>query len=262
MDIHKAREDKIVSPEVSIITVVKNDARGLCNTLQNISDQDYFNFECLIIFGESIDNTREIAEKFIQTDSRFLLVPESSHGIYSAMNDGIRIAKGKFLNFMNAGDIFWDSQSLGKLVAAMNSQEADLVIGGFVVDNNELRKSSKTQGKFTAKDFAFNRNWGNHQAMLFRRKAPDIYYDLRYPIASDFRFVLEHLSMAPGNYISEKVARIASGGISDTRLISGYVEKFRIRRIVFEDFRTQIWNAMWTIAAIAKVVFKRSLHRS
>ena len=98
------------NPLISIITVVYNGEKYLEETIQSVINQTYDNVEYIIIDGGSTDGTIEIIKKYEENINYW--VSEKDSGIYDAMNKGIKIANGKWINFMNAGDIFYDNDVL------------------------------------------------------------------------------------------------------------------------------------------------------
>jgi len=106
----KSYEDK---PLISVITVVYNDEKYLEETIQSVIHQTYVNVEYIIIDGGSTDGTLNIIKKY--EDKIDYWVSEKDSGIYDAMNKGINIASGEWINFMNAGDRFYDSKVIEKV---------------------------------------------------------------------------------------------------------------------------------------------------
>ena len=245
-----------LNPKVSIITVVKDDSSGLTRTLKSVLSQDFKAFECLIVIGGSDLETYEVAKIFTLEDPRIRWMKEQSTGIYGAMNDGIQNTSGIYMNFMNAGDRFAAKDSLGALVRELDGSRATLVIGRFQIDGNSRFDERGPIGEFDSFDFAFNRNWGNHQAMLFQRSGSPLSYDIKYRIAADFKFVLQNLVKGVGFRTDCIVASISSGGVSDINLVAGYLEKFKIRKEIFGSWKIGLVNYIWTIAAISKRILK------
>jgi glycosyltransferase involved in cell wall biosynthesis len=237
---------------ISVITVVRNHAHGLEKTLSSLLMQDFDDWECLIVIGESGDETYSVAREYSDRHKKISWMREQTKGIYGAMNDGILATQSKYLNFMNAGDQFAQSDSLRRLVEEIESNDFPMVVGSFVIDDEEKSRNTPKDEIFNKLDFAFNRNWGNHQSMLFKRMAPNYLYDSSYRIAADFDFVLRYLNSKSGKRINHLVARIESGGLSDTNLFEGYMEKYMIRKGFFHRDSHKIMNLLWTFAAISK----------
>ncbi len=244
---------------ISVVTVVRNNANGLTKTLDSLLLQGFRDWECNIVVGDSEDESLVIADTYSRRDQRINYMKEESKGIYGAMNDGILLSKGLYLNFMNAGDVFANDKALELLYEEIKRGMYSVVIGNFVVDLETTPRTALMEKTFNQFNFAFNRNWGNHQAMIFARSFPDHLYNTDYKIASDFDFVLRHLAEAPGKRIPHVVARIESGGVSDVNLVAGYFEKFEIRNRELNNIFNKVFNILWTFAAISKRILVQIL---
>ena len=95
--------NKITEPLFSIITVVKNDEKNIQKTIVSVLNQKFKNFEYIIIDGNSNDSTVSVINQYKHKID--LLISEDDDGLYFAMNKGAKIAKGKFLVFVNSGDV-------------------------------------------------------------------------------------------------------------------------------------------------------------
>ena len=91
------------APALTIITVCRNEP-NIERTCESIVSQTWQDFEWIVVDGASTDGTLDILEKY--KDRIDVFVSEPDTGIFNAMNKGIRLAHGEFLNFMNGGDEF------------------------------------------------------------------------------------------------------------------------------------------------------------
>lgn len=95
---------------ITIITVCYNAEATIEQTICSVLGQSYRPIEYIIIDGKSTDNTNNIIlrykPEFIEKGFNFLHLSEQDKGIFDAMNKGIQLATGKWINFMNAGDFF------------------------------------------------------------------------------------------------------------------------------------------------------------
>lgn len=131
-----AQENK--SPLLSIITVCLN-APNLEETCKSIVNQTFQDFEWIVIDGGSNAETLAIFEKYRYRMNYF--VSEKDSGIYDAMNKGIKVSTGKWLNFMNGGDAFYTSDTLKNISHDLNIDNDNDVIYGkslFYKDNKRF----------------------------------------------------------------------------------------------------------------------------
>ena len=97
---------------ISIVTVSYNAVLTIEQTILSVINQTYPNVEYIIIDGGSTDGTVDIIKKY--EDKIAYWVSEPDKGIYDAMNKGVVVATGEWINFMNAGDIFTDGDVIDK----------------------------------------------------------------------------------------------------------------------------------------------------
>lgn len=113
---------------ISVVTVCYNAIKTIEGTMLSVLNQTYDNVEYIIIDGGSTDGTVDIIKKY--ADRLAYWVSESDNGIYDAMNKGIAVATGAYINFMNAGDGFTNSDVLEDVVSCLNP-EATIVYGNW-----------------------------------------------------------------------------------------------------------------------------------
>ncbi|MDC1068792.1 glycosyltransferase [Candidatus Kapabacteria bacterium] len=99
---------------LSIITVTYNNLEGLKNTSESILPL-IDSCEWIIIDGNSSDGTKEHLKQYTNLEN-VTTISEPDNGIYDAMNKGINLSRGEYLNFMNAGDSFI-RESLEKIIS-------------------------------------------------------------------------------------------------------------------------------------------------
>jgi hypothetical protein len=121
-------------PLITVITVVFNGAKYLENTIKSIINQTYPNIEYIIIDGGSTDGTLDVIKKY--EDYIDYWVSEPDKGIYDAMNKGIILSNGEWLNFMNCGDSFSSVDILSNIFTSVNLKNIDLIYSDIKIGDN------------------------------------------------------------------------------------------------------------------------------
>lgn len=193
----------------SIITVCLNAGEDLIATVTDTLRQTYENFEIIVKDGFSTDGS---VEK-LPADDRIRLVRKKDTGIYDAMNQAAAEATGDYLIFMNAGDWFYERETLSAIASAIGDTRAPLYYGGcFDRQTGQVRAYPK---HFTR--MSCYRTMICHQATVYRA---DIFaehpYDLSYRILAD-REMLWYLVCGKGVspvYIDRVIANYQGAGES------------------------------------------------
>ena len=120
--------------KISIITVCYNAEKVIENTILSVINQEYNNYEYIIIDGNSKDNTTEIIKKYSNRITYW--ISEADNGIYHAMNKGIKKSSGDYLIFMNAGDTFYNNKVLAEIFSENQSKD---IISGIALTGNEKK---------------------------------------------------------------------------------------------------------------------------
>jgi glycosyltransferase involved in cell wall biosynthesis len=248
----------------SIITIVKNHKHGLCKTLDSIGKLEEGEFEVILVVGESLDGTLQVAKDFV-TDSSVdsVLICQEGSGIYEAMNLGIQAAKGNSMIFMNAGDCFESPTSLRKMQYELETHNVGVVIGGYVLDGYGSMARVSKRARVTPLGFAFNRRGGCHQAMLYRSSAINHFggYPIRYRLAADFDLTLRIIATFEGLRVPILVALIEPGGVADKGIIQVHNEKHFSRKENFNKTYIIVYSLFWCLAAKSKIKTKIMLHK-
>jgi glycosyltransferase involved in cell wall biosynthesis len=90
---------------VSIIIPCYNYGWLLAETLESVLKQYHVEWECLVIDDGSSDNTKQVAESFAARDARIKYVYQVNGGMSNARNNGLRLAKGKYIQFLDSDDL-------------------------------------------------------------------------------------------------------------------------------------------------------------
>lgn len=118
-------------PKISVVTVCFNAASILERTILSVLNQAYNNIEYIIIDGSSTDGSVDIIKKY--SDRIAYWVSEPDKGIYDAMNKGIKVATGEWINFMNAGDTFCNENVLSAIFNSYKYEDVDVIYGNSIL---------------------------------------------------------------------------------------------------------------------------------
>ncbi|OHX64917.1 glycosyltransferase family 2 protein [Flammeovirga pacifica] len=210
--------------KVSIITISWNCESEIEGTLQSVISQDFSDMEYIVVDGNSNDNTLPIINKY--KNNIDVLVSEPDKGIYDAMNKGTLLASGEYVIFMNAGDQFYDAQTLSTFFKKVVDQP-DLIYGDHEVVYDHFVKIKKGGQP--------NDLWKgmicSHQAIFVKRQLliEHPFEWKNWKISADFHFIYNRfIEGCSFQHISMNVAKYAAGGLSETSSIPSKLETWAI----------------------------------
>lgn len=166
--------------KISVVTVCYNAAETIEETMLSVLNQTYDNVEYIIIDGGSTDGTVDIIKKY--ADRLAYWVSEPDKGIYDAMNKGIAVATGDYINFMNAGDRFFECDTISKISPFMQTHPI-IVYGDWIESfNGQMVEKKALPLTHLRKGMAFPHQSAFIQNSYHKSKP----YDTRYRIAADY----------------------------------------------------------------------------
>ena len=217
--------------KLSIITINLNNVEGLRKTIQSVVGQSFRDFEWIVVDGGSTDGSKELLESHAEHISKW--VSEPDHGIYNAMNKGIRMAHGEYLLFLNSGDSLMDGHVLEKSVPVLSG--TDYVIGNIhhsqYGEQGILHEESFKPGiiLFLLMNYSLP-----HPACFMKKSLFDEYGGYRedFSIISDWVFMVESilLGKATLKHLPVMVTLFDDSGISSVNLQKGMRERERFMK--------------------------------
>lgn len=220
-------------PLLSIVTVVRNGAPFLEETISSVIAQKTWEVEYIIIDGGSSDGTLAIIGKHEEHIDYWISEPD--RGIYEAMNKGVKAAKGIFTGLLNSGDRYVAGALALVLSEIRNMRNRDAVIAGGIAS---LDKSDKIVATHMVDVNSLSNKFRfmplNHPAMFVANAiyAETGLYREDLKICSDYDFVLKLLQRKVEiRFIPEVLTEMRAGGISDSpaTLFTRLHEGFKIR---------------------------------
>lgn len=222
--------------ELSIITVNKNNARGLEKTLQSILPQKNLLWEYIVVDGNSNDESQQMIQDHSSTID--LAIIEEDQGIYDAMNKGIRIAKGKYLLFLNSGD-WLTPDAIERITAQISSACSDILYFDTFLCFQDGKIVTQSYPKEMTPYFLW-KSCLNHQSTLIRRDAliSSGLYNTTLKFMSDYEFWVKSLLETSHSFAwaGSPISFYDMNGISATRKNACIAEAEQIRRVYFS------WN--------------------
>jgi glycosyltransferase involved in cell wall biosynthesis len=213
------------SPILSIITVVWNGEKTIEQTILSVLNQDYQHIEYIIIDGGSTDKTLQIITKYKNSIAKWICEPDN--GIYDAMNKGISLATGDWVNFMNAGDEFAGKNVCSLVAEQISLSECDIIYGDMIA------KDTESDSEILIKAKPVNQIWKgmvcSHQSSFIKRSdLLETPFNLKYKIASDYNQLLS-LYTENKQFVQMPVviARASIGGLSYSNSKT-YIERIKI----------------------------------
>jgi glycosyltransferase involved in cell wall biosynthesis len=237
------------APALSILLATWNCAPQLEDFLRSLAAQDWRDWELLLLDNASTDGTAEVVQRFQRQQHPARQVVWSSEpdgGIYEAWNRGLGLARGRYLSFIGADDVFLDSGSLRR-IAALTAVGADLITA---------------RNAYCGRDGRFLRHWGSpwswrrmrqsmtiaHPGMLVRRELVERFgpFDATYRICGDYDWFLRLPPDLRSVHSSDSILKVVQAGVSHTRIAAVYRETFRAqRRHVGAAYAGLCWALNW-----------------
>jgi len=114
---------------VSIIIPAFNYGAFLPATLESILQQQYQDWECIVIDDGSTDNTAEVVASFSKRDGRILYIYQANSGVAQARNKGLTLTKGAYIQFLDADDLIEPRKLLCHAQYLDDHPDVDIVYG-------------------------------------------------------------------------------------------------------------------------------------
>lgn len=112
---------------ISVIVPVYNVETYLNRCVDSIIGQTYKNIEIILIDDGSTDASPRLCDDYLHIDNRIVVIHQENKGLSSARNVGIKIAKGKYLSFVDSDD-YIDKHFIDRMYTTITAQSSDIVI--------------------------------------------------------------------------------------------------------------------------------------
>ena len=247
----------------SIITVTYNSEQCLADTIASVNSQGFPDFEHIIIDGGSTDGTLDIIREYADRDQRVIWISEPDNGIADAFNKGIGTASGDIIGILNSDDTYAPGTLRMVADAVAAHPECDVFHGNMLRYQGDIPL-------FLLKPSDMERNiWHemplNHPATFVTQKGYRQVglFDTGLKIAMDYDMVLR-LYCADFSFwhIDAVLANMRYGGVSDTGMLAGLREVFRVSvRHGYPEWKAFFWmmnNGL--LRSIKNIIRRLGLH--
>ena len=217
-------------PLISIITTVLNNEKYLRECLDSIHQQEYSNFEHIVIDGASVDDTLNIIKNY--EDKIDYWCSQKDKGIYDAFNLGMKLSSGEIICFVNSDDKFYSNKTLNYVCKEFkNKKNIDFIFG-------PVKKHWAVL--YGYKPWKIHYSWGfytSHSTGFFikRNSAKKVgLYNLKYKYSSDYDYFYRMVVLNKLKGLGTKKENIFGvfrrGGFSSKiKFLDHFKEEIRIR---------------------------------
>lgn len=232
----------MTSAFLSIITVVRNDERGLARTAESVRLQKFRDFEWVVVDGNSTDGTRDAVLGLIAS-GEVTGVSEPDKGVYDAMNKGLRCSSGLYTLFLNAGDCLLDESSLETAAQELTAGGLpDIGFFGSIMDFNGRRIVREVKPP----SYIWHGQPGLHQATFIKRELHQRFpFRLNYRVAGDYDALAR---MSASGATMKSFERIVGVNEFEADAISGR-NKMSLIREAADIQRTVLGLPAWKVMA-------------
>lgn len=123
--------------KISIIIPVYNTEKHLEKCIRSVLEQTYRNIEIICVDDGSVDRSGEILDAFAEKDDRIKVIHKKNAGVSAARNDGLRIATGDWIGFVDSDD-YLVKDMYESMIKANEKQEADIVACGYYLEYENI----------------------------------------------------------------------------------------------------------------------------
>lgn len=203
---------------VSIITTCYNRARTIRSAIESVLAQDYPDIEYIVVDGASTDGSMEIIKEYEGRIAK--IVSEPDHGMYEAINKGIRLSTGSVVGLLHSDDFFYDNHVISKVMEQIKETGADFLYGdGLFVNYENTDKVIRNWIGGEYRTWKVRHGWlPLHPTCYIRRNVIQKrgLYNETYKIAADSDFLFRYLLSGDitVTYMNEYIVRMRMGGLS------------------------------------------------
>ena len=249
--------------KVTIITSCYNREQTIRGCIESVLSQDYLDIEYIVVDGASKDNSLNIINEYKDKISK--IISEPDHGMYEAINKGIRAATGDVIGLVHSDDFLFSNQTVSHIVQRFEETHADFLYGdGLFVNPENTNKVVRNWIGGSYRLWKVRHGWlPLHPTCYIRRDVMERkgLYNESYKIAADSDFLFRYLlgGELSVTYLKEYIVRMRMGGLSTDSARRKQMWKEDIRMYQSHGMNstiTKVEKMMWKIPQFIGALFK------
>ncbi len=223
--------------DFSIITPTFNSQETIEKNLISVSNQNFKNYEQIIVDNQSEDNTIKIINNF--NNKNISLISEKDDGLYDAINKGINIAKGKYIAILHSDDYFYDNDVLLNVINKFQDTKIDIIYGNIIYVNKNYTPLRFWKSKKYKKGL-FNYGWSPpHPSFFVKKEIYDKYglYKQQLGNPADVELMYRLLEKKQLNYFyyNKIFVSMRLGGLSNRDITTIFKQNITILKFLNID---------------------------
>lgn len=237
---------------VSIIIPVYNGEHYIAEAIDSLLKQTYDKIEIIVVDDGSEDNTARIVKSF----RHVRYIHQENRGVSASRNLGMSIARGDYIAFLDADDLYTPEKVEKQVDVLINSPDVDVVYN----DGIEVDKNKKTLNILKS-EYVFENRADFVAFLLFRQIVPvpasimirkkcineNVFYSSEYVQAEDYDFILRLAERYKFKYIPETlyIYRRHANNLTNAHCFQQKSELEVLRKIGFDKIESIVGQAMF-----------------
>lgn len=242
---------------VSVIMPIYNCAQFLNDSIGSILQQDFEDYELLLIDDGSTDDSWEICKKYMQKDDRVRAFHTENRGVSGARNLGIELAEGEYVYFVDADDTLFPNALTSLIEPMREDMSVDIVVAYYDGTDTDVNKGDMPKGKYVIGDvlehilknaptFYYGVCWNKlYRLSIIRRE------HLKFPQgiiwSEDMLFNMDYLKYCNDIYYTDKIVYFYNRN-------PGIVNKLWSKQFSFEQLSDKLHLEKMRINALMELL--------
>ena len=254
--------------KITLITSCYNRVSTIRGAIESVLAQDYPDIEYIIVDGASTDGSVEVIRDAIEGhEDRVKFISEPDHGMYEAINKGIRMATGDYIGLVHSDDFLYSSHTISDIAKRLKETHADFLYGdGLFVNPENTDKVVRKWIGGTYRLWKVRHGWlPLHPTCYIRREVMEKLggYDESYMIAADTDLLVRYLldNHVKTDYLKKYIVRMRMGGMSTDNSRRAKMWKEDIRVYSSHGFKhvtlTKIEKMLWKVPQFVMAKFMK-----